>query len=85
MSAWLWSLFGLVVSIVTLYLYVVISPAYKRGEHFSLPILPFAVIVILHLFAAFTSARYIAYGIDALMLLWAATFRIIAYADRKKR
>ena len=68
---------------LTLYLYVFISPAYKRKERFSLPLLPFAGLILLHLFAAFSAVRYTAFGVDVVMLLWAIVCRAIAHADRK--
>lgn len=83
MSAWVWSLIGFSVSIVTLYLYVFISPAYKRGERFSLPLLPFMGLIILHLFVAFSVVRYVALGIDVLMLVWAIACRAMTHAGRK--
>ena len=85
MNMFNWLLIGLAVAIVTLYLYVFISPAYKRGEKFSLPILPFLVLVILHLFAWAWIVRYVAFGIDGLMLAWAAIARLILYAGSKNR
>ena len=60
-----------------------ISPAYKRGERFSLPILPFVGLVILHLFIAFSVARYVAFSIDVLMLLWVAIYWTIEHVARK--
>lgn len=83
MSAWVWDLIGVSVATVTLYLYVFISPAYKRGERFSLPLLPFAGLIILHLFVAFSVVRYIAFGVDMLMLAWATTCRVFTHAGRK--
>lgn len=83
MSAWVWSLIGVPVSIATLYLYVFISPAYKRGERFSLPLLPFTGLIILHLLVVFSVVRYVALGIDVLMLVWAIACRAMTHADRK--
>jgi len=76
MNIYLWPLLGFVIAIATLYAYVLISPAYKSGR-FSLPILPFLSLVILHLFIGVEIVRYVAFGIDVLMLSWAAIIRIV--------
>lgn len=83
MNPLIWTLIGVVAAVATIYLYIFISPAYKRGEKFSLPILPFLGLVLLHLFVAFTVARYVAFGIDAVMLLWAIIARITHHGGNK--
>jgi multisubunit Na+/H+ antiporter MnhB subunit len=79
----MWTLIGVVAAIATIYLYILISPAYKRREKFSLPILPFLGLAFLHLFVAFAAVRYVAFGIDAVMLTWAIIARVADGSDNE--
>ncbi len=83
MNFLMWAVIGIAVSIVTIYIYIFISPAYKRGERFSLPILPFFGLIVLHLFVAFPIVRFVAFGIDAAMLLWAIIARMAHHNGKK--
>lgn len=83
MNTLLWSLCGGATAIITLYLYVMISPAYKKGERFSLPLIPFFLLFVLHLFMAAVWVRFIAFGVDIAMLTWATALGLIE-AQKKK-
>ena len=80
-----WAVIGIAASIATIYIYIFISPAYKKGERFSLPILPFFGLIVLHLFVALPAVRYVAFGIDVAMLFWAVIARIAHHDGRKNR
>ena len=72
MAWYYWSLVGLAIGTGSLALYVAISPAYRRGERFSLPVLPFAAILGLHLFFCYVPVRWVCLGVDALHIAYAA-------------
>jgi hypothetical protein len=82
MNAIIWAFGGVIVSVVVVFVYVFISPAYKIGERFSLPIVVFSGLALLHLFVVFVAVRYVVCGIDAVMLLWAITARVVSIARR---
>tara|TARA_B100001093_G_scaffold397263_1_gene384515 strand:+ start:2469 stop:2756 length:288 start_codon:yes stop_codon:yes gene_type:complete len=82
MSFTIWPVLGFFISIATLYAYIFVSPAYKKGERFSLPIIPFVALIFLHLFFAIEIFRYLALGVDLVMLIWAFVFRQMETSQR---
>ena len=76
MNWYFWSLIGFVLGVCAIFLYMIVSPAYRRGQRFSLPLLPFAGIVALHLFIWFTPILWFCVFLDSAQLLYAIIARI---------
>lgn len=69
-----YAILGLIVGSLTLYLHILISPAYRRGERFSLPLLPMLILLVFHLFIGIQTVFYFIITIDLALL----TFDTIA-------
>jgi hypothetical protein len=74
---------GQVIAVATLWAYVMLSPEYRRGEIFSLPLLFFAIVMAIHLTFPLSIMRWICIGIDGLILAVTFAARVIDIRQQK--